>query len=39
MITAKAIHLNGNSHYLQIYFSSRPSNIVDAECYITRSPP
>ncbi len=38
MTSAKAIHLNGNSHSLKIHFADRPNTIVDAEHYISRIP-
>ena len=38
MTTARAIHLNGNSHYLKVHFSDRPNTVVDAERYISRIP-
>ena len=38
MTSAKAIHLNGNSHSLRVHFSHRPNTIVDAERYISRIP-
>lgn len=38
MTTARAIHLNGNSHYLKVHFSDRPNDVVDAERYISRIP-
>ena len=37
MTSAKAIHLNGNSHYLKIHLSDRPNTVVDAEHYISRT--
>lgn len=36
MTTARAIHLNGNSHTPKVHFSKRTNNIVDAERYICR---
>ena len=38
MTTARAIHLNGNSHALKVHFSVRPNTVVDAEHYISRIP-
>ena len=38
MTSAKAIHLNGKSHYLDRYFADRPNTLVDAEHYISRIP-
>ena len=38
MTSAKAIHLNGNSHSLRVHFADRPNTIVDAERYISRIP-
>ena len=38
MTSAKAIHLNGNSHYLKVHFADRPNTIVDAERYLSRFP-
>ena len=38
MTSAKAIHLNGKSHYLGLYFAERPNTVVDAEHYISRIP-
>ena len=38
MTTARAIHLNGNSHALKIHFSDRTNTVVDAERYISRIP-
>ena len=38
MTSAKAIHLNGKSHYLDRYFADRPNTLVDAERYISRIP-
>ena len=38
MTSAKAIHLNGKSHYLDRYFADRPNTLVDAEHYISRTP-
>ena len=36
--SAKAIHLNGNSHNLRVHFADRPNTIVDGERYISRIP-
>ncbi len=38
MTSAKAIHLNGNSHNLRVHFADRPNSIVDAEHYISQIP-
>ena len=38
MTSAKAIHLNGNSHALKMHFADRPNIVVDAEHYISRIP-
>ena len=38
MTSARAIHLNGNSHSLRVHFADRPNTIVDAERYISRIP-
>ena len=38
MTSAKAIHLNGNSHALKVHFAHRPHTVVDAERYISRIP-
>ena len=38
MTSARAIHLNGNSHYLGVHYADRPNTIVDAEHYISRIP-
>ena len=38
MTSAKAIHLNGKSHYLGLFFSDRPNTVVDAEHYISHTP-
>ena len=38
MTSAKAIHLNGRSHYLGQYFADRPNTVVDAEHYISPVP-
>ena len=38
MTSAKAIHLNGKSHFLGVHFADRPNTIVDAEHYLSRIP-
>ena len=38
MTSAKAIHLNGRSYHLGMYFADRPNTVVDAEHYISSVP-
>ena len=38
MTSARAIHLNGNSHALRVHYADRPNITVDAEHYISRIP-
>ena len=38
MTSAKAIHLNGRSYHLGLYFAGRPGTVVDSEHYINSVP-
>ena len=38
MTSARAIHLNGRSHYLGLFFADRPGTLVDSEHYISSVP-
>ena len=38
MTSARAIHLNGNSHSLRVHYADRLNIAVDAERYVSRIP-
>ena len=38
MTSARAIHLNGNSHSFSVHYAGRPNTTVDAEHYVSRIP-